>query len=65
MDPVSILPIDVGFDLKITKHAVSVTSGMVTHGVLYEDREGKRSAVFGSKKEISRVLKLAGYKIAR
>jgi hypothetical protein len=59
---ISLLPIDVGFDLR--------TLGMVVHiggatEVLYEDNNGKQQTATGTIEQIATELKSAGFKVKR
>jgi hypothetical protein len=55
--PVSLLPIDVGFDLKATKHLVRLSGLDVT----YEGAAGQRAHVSGCIETVAEVLAQAGY----
>jgi hypothetical protein len=62
MKPTSLLPIDVGFDLKTTGHAVQIDPG--TRAVTYEDSNGDVQTVQGSTVRIQGSLLDAGYVLA-
>jgi len=56
-EPVSLLPLDVGFDLKVTKHLVRLSGLDVT----YEDGAGRRAHVSGCLESVAETLAQAGY----
>jgi hypothetical protein len=59
--PVSLKPIDVGFDLRLQKMLVEITPEMVEYGVVYEDHQGRDRVVRGSRDEIAHALTSAGF----
>ncbi|MDI9430101.1 MAG: hypothetical protein QM570_00085 [Planctomycetota bacterium] len=58
-ETVSLLPIDVGFDLKATKHLVRLSGLDVT----YEDGAGRRAHVCGCIETVAETLAQAGYHV--
>jgi hypothetical protein len=58
---VSLLPLDVGFDLKVLGMAVTLPDAVGE--VSYLDEDGNEAVASGSNAEIARQLILAGYKI--
>jgi hypothetical protein len=59
----TLLPIDVGFDLKVTRDKVGFPDGYSYFRVVYEDKAGNRTVTEGNKTTIRRALKAAGFKV--
>ncbi len=60
--PVSLLPLDVGFDLRVHDDMpVNLPEGV--QRVAYLDEDGKEAIASGSRDEIARQLMQAGYKV--
>ena len=61
----SLLPLDVGFDLKMTRTAIVPDSIPATAKVLYIDQYGLQAEFTGRRARILDVLQQAGYQLAR
>ena len=60
--PVSLLPLDVGFDLRVHDDMpVNLPEGV--QRVAYLDNDDKEAIASGSREEIARQLRQAGYKV--
>lgn len=59
----SILPIDVGFDLRLQKMYVNIDETMAREGVVYEDRQKRTRSVQGSTEKVAAALRKAGFKV--
>lgn len=57
----SLLPLDVGFDLRLHDMPVNLPEGV--DEVVYLDEDGKEAIASGSREEITRQLRQAGYKV--
>ena len=57
----SLLPLDVGFDLRAHDMPVNLPEGV--DKVAYLDEDGNEAIAAGSREEIARQLMLAGYKV--
>jgi hypothetical protein len=62
---ISFRPIDVGFDLKMTRTAIVPDSIPATAKVLYIDQYGLQAEFTGRRARILDVLQQAGYQLAR
>lgn len=61
MSKISLLPLDVGFDLRRFGMNVTLPEGDIT--VTYLDKDNKSSIFVGNKDEVKAVLIAAGYDI--
>ena len=61
----SLLPLDVGFDIKMTRTAIVPDSIPVTGKVLYLDQTGQLAEFTGSRARILETLQHAGYQIGK